>query len=210
MASSLKYLKGIRTRYSNDLKEQINEASVILSEDLYSGKYEEILQNIDYSVDMLNKCSQKLECQSEKLITAIEDGEDPLIDEILSGDENTLSSANGMIAKLRKFEIVVKDKLKKEESLLMQTKKDESQTNMQKLIEIQLEFQKDFLKSSKPDPLPVKSSVKLPKLELCSFNGDKLKWVECWQSFETSVHKNDSLSNIVKFNYLRNKLSGDA
>ena len=112
MASSLKYLKGVRTRYSNDLKEQINEASVILSEDLYSGKYEEILQNIDYSVNVLNKCSKKLECQSEKLISAIEDGEGPLIDEILSGDENTLSSANGMIIKLRKFEIVVKDKLK--------------------------------------------------------------------------------------------------
>ena len=68
MASSLKYLKGVRTRYSNDLKEKINEASVILSEDLYSGKYEEILQNIDYSVDVLNKCSEKLECQSEKFI----------------------------------------------------------------------------------------------------------------------------------------------
>ena len=56
----------------------------------------------------------------------------------------------------------------------------------------------------------MKSSVNLPKLELCFFNGDKLKWVEFWLSFETSVHKNDSLSNIEKFNYLRNKLSGDA
>ena len=92
----------------------------------------------------------------------------------------------------------------------MQTKKDKSQTDKQKLIEMQLEFQKDFLKSSKPDPLIVKSSVKLPKLEICSFNGNKLKWVKFWQSFETSVHKNDSLSNIGKFNYLRSKLSGDA
>ena len=32
MASSLKYLKGVRMRYSNDLKEQINEASAILDE----------------------------------------------------------------------------------------------------------------------------------------------------------------------------------
>ena len=53
MASSLKYLKGVRTRYNNDLKEQINDASVILGEDLSSGKYEEILQNIDYSVEVL-------------------------------------------------------------------------------------------------------------------------------------------------------------
>ena len=46
MASSLKYLKGVRTRYSNDLKEQINEASVILDKKVYNGKYEEILQMI--------------------------------------------------------------------------------------------------------------------------------------------------------------------
>ena len=91
-----------------------------------------------------------------------------MIDEILNGDESALSSANGMITKLRKFEIVVKDKMKKEESLLIQTKKDDSQTDMQKLIEMQLEFHKDFLKSSKPDPLLVKSSVKLSKLELCN------------------------------------------
>ena len=30
MTSTLKYLKGVRTRYNNDLKEQINDASVIL------------------------------------------------------------------------------------------------------------------------------------------------------------------------------------
>ena len=60
---------------------------------------------------------------------------------------------------------------------------------MQKLLEMQLKYQKDFLKSSKPDPLPVKSSLKLPKLEHYSFNVDRLKWVEFWQSFETSVHK---------------------
>ena len=58
MASSLKYLKGVHTRYSNDLKEQINEASVILDEDVYSGKYEEILQSIEYSVEVLKECSK--------------------------------------------------------------------------------------------------------------------------------------------------------
>ena len=97
-----------------DLKQQITEASVLLDEELYSGKYEEILQGIDYSVDVLKvkECTKKLECQSEKLISAIEDGEDPLIDEILNGDEVVLSSANGMITKLRKFEILVKKKIK--------------------------------------------------------------------------------------------------
>ena len=210
MGSSLKYLKGVRTRYVNDLKEQINEGSVILNTEVSSGKYEEFIERIDYTVDALTERCHKVERQSEKVISEIKDGDDPYIDEILNGDADVLFTANTMITKLRKFKIELKDRMKKEESLMMQTKHDESKSDMQKLIKMQLEFQKDFLKSTKPGPLPVQSSVKLPKLELCSFNGDKLKWVEFWQSFESSVHKNDSLSDIEKFNYLRNKLTGDA
>ncbi|XP_053381886.1 uncharacterized protein LOC128549322 [Mercenaria mercenaria] len=37
-----------------------------------------------------------------------------------------------------------------------------------------------------------------------------MKWIEFWQSFENSVHKNYNLSNVDKFNYLRNKLVGEA
>ena len=59
----------------------------------------------------------------KKLITAKEDGEDPLIDELLSGEENALSSANSRITKLRKFEIVVKDKLKKGRGIIDANKK---------------------------------------------------------------------------------------
>ena len=183
---------------------------MILNTEVFSGKYEEFIERIDYTVDALTERCHKVERQSEKVISEIKDGDDPYIDEILNGDADVLFTANTMITKLRKFEIELKDRMKKEESLMMQTKHDESKSDMQKLIEMQLEFQKDFLKSTKPGPLPVQSSVKLPKLELCSFNGDKLKWVEFWQSFESSVHKNDSLSDIEKFNYLRNKLTGDA
>ena len=210
MSSSLKYLKGVCTRYVNDLKEQINAGSVILNTEVFSGKYEDFIERIDYTVDALTERCHKVERQSERVISEIKDGDDPYIDEILNGDADVLFTANTMITKLRKFEIDLKDRMKKEESLMMQTKHDESKSDMQKLIEMQLEFQKDFLKSTKPGPLPEQSSVKLPKVELCSFNGDKLKWVEFWQSFEYSVHKNDSLSAIEKFNYLRNKLTGDA
>ena len=53
-------------------------------------------------------------------------------------------------------------------------------------------------------------SVKLPKLEINSFNGDKLRWKEFWQSFENSIHNNPSLENIDKFNYLRSKITDRA
>ena len=53
-------------------------------------------------------------------------------------------------------------------------------------------------------------SVRLPKLEIPPFNGDKLKWSEFWDSFNASVHKNTSISDIVKLNYLMSKLTGEA
>ena len=56
------------------------------------------------------------------------------------------------------------------------------------------------------------NSVKLslPKLEIPSFSGEKLKWAEFWDSFEAAVHLNTSLSEVDKLNYLMSKLSGEA
>ena len=53
-------------------------------------------------------------------------------------------------------------------------------------------------------------SVRLPKLEIPPFNGDKLKWSEFWDSFSDSVHKNTLISAIEKLNYLMRKLTGEA
>ena len=54
------------------------------------------------------------------------------------------------------------------------------------------------------------NSVKLPKLEIPSFSGEKLKWAEFWDSFEAAVHLNTSLSEVEKLNYLMSKLSDEA
>ena len=43
-------------------------------------------------------------------------------------------------------------------------------------------------------------SVKLPKLELPSYNGDKIRFKEFWDSFDTAVNKNVKLSKKEKFN----------
>lgn len=40
-------------------------------------------------------------------------------------------------------------------------------------------------------------TVKLPKLELLSFNCDKTKWYEFWGSFESSVHKNRTFQTSI-------------
>ena len=55
-----------------------------------------------------------------------------------------------------------------------------------------------------------KVRAKLPKLEVKKFKGDVCKWQEFWGSFESSIHSNDSLSDVDKFNYLRGLLEESA
>lgn len=84
------------------------------------------------------------------------------------------------------------------------------QEQMQKLMETQLEHQKQVLEQQKSKEIKDSKSVKLPNIDLCSFSGNKLKWVEFWDIFECTIHRNTKLSNIEKFSYLRNKLQGEA
>eukprot|EP00731_Ephydatia_muelleri_P015789 Em0009g213a len=49
--------------------------------------------------------------------------------------------------------------------------------------------------------------VKLPRL---SFNGDLTTWTPFWDSFKSSIHDNDELTSIDKFNYLNSLLESSA
>ncbi|XP_053373003.1 uncharacterized protein LOC128546473 [Mercenaria mercenaria] len=51
---------------------------------------------------------------------------------------------------------------------------------------------------------------RLPKLTLPTFDGDLTTWQTFWDSFESSVHLNASLSDVQKFNYLKSLLQGTA
>ncbi|XP_062618740.1 uncharacterized protein LOC134280347 [Saccostrea cucullata] len=67
-----------------------------------------------------------------------------------------------------------------------------------------LRFQELSLQQHTPKTGPI--AVKLPKLELPTYSGDKIKFKEFWDAFEATVHKNPKLSNIEKFNSLKSKL----
>ena len=47
--------------------------------------------------------------------------------------------------------------------------------------------------------------MKLPKLELPTYNGDRVNFKEFWDALEATVHKNMKFSNIEKFNYLKGR-----
>ena len=52
--------------------------------------------------------------------------------------------------------------------------------------------------------------VKLPELELKKFFGNHIDWYPFWESFESAVHRNSTLTGVDKFNYLKSLLGGSA
>ena len=60
---------------------------------------------------------------------------------------------------------------------------------------------------------PVNQNVvrtRLPKLSLPKFRGYVTKWNTFWDSFQSAVHRNEEITNIDKFNYLKSVLEGSA
>ena len=57
---------------------------------------------------------------------------------------------------------------------------------------------------------PLTGTVKPTQIDIPPYSGDVLKWKEFWDMFEASIHKEKRYANIVKFTYLKSKLSGDA
>ena len=57
---------------------------------------------------------------------------------------------------------------------------------------------------------PAKSHLKLPQIELETFDGNPLHWESFWDVFKSTIHDNNSIDDIVKFTYLRKSLTGKA
>jgi hypothetical protein len=55
----------------------------------------------------------------------------------------------------------------------------------------------------------VVSQVRLPKLDLQKFSGDPLTWTSFINLFDTTIHRNATLSSVMKFQYLLSVLSGE-
>ena len=54
------------------------------------------------------------------------------------------------------------------------------------------------------------NQVRLPKIELTTFNGSYENWLDFYNSFKSMVHDNLELTGIQKLHYLRSSLKGEA
>ena len=60
--------------------------------------------------------------------------------------------------------------------------------------------------NNKPEP----SRVRLPKLDIPKLLGDALQWKSFWDQYNAAIHSSTVTSNIEKFNYFKNLLTGSA
>lgn len=59
-------------------------------------------------------------------------------------------------------------------------------------------------------PTVMSPRVELPKLSIKKFSGDLTKWATFWDSFDSAIHRNPSLSDIDMFDYLKSYLESTA
>lgn len=217
--SNLKYLKGVRTRYFNTLEEEVQLGETLMEctlEEIPSEDYKSFQKRVSENKLKIDAYIDKLNNQSEKLAQAVGDTDDNLIDLIINEDSKLLNSASAVFCQLRLRETELQELIKQKDEKLKKSFFSESdESAVHKMCETQMKLQQEFFEkqqqfSESQKNKSSKNVVKLPKLEMKSFGGKQLEWSEFWDAFESSVHNNDQLSPVDKFNYLRGKLFGEA
>lgn len=207
---SVTHVKGVRTRFRNVLEKNVQIGKELLNTSVENYDIESQVSQINMCIQTIQIYSDKLEVQSEKLANVLEESDSEFLNEMTDNDCMLCTAAIECLIQLQQYkeELLARKeqtKMKHEETGFEQI---EERKMMQRLMEMQLKQQEKLVELQQPKSKV--STVKLPKLQLASFNGDKTRWVEFWDSFKSSVHENKSLSNCEKFNYLRSRLTGEA
>ena len=217
--------KGARTRYSNDLKREIDAQD---TQDLNVVEQQAREYNIDEIYDGVTKVTNKLSLlitQYDKLESAnvdfsiaIENDAEKTttFEALLDSEAPLMTKANHLIARFK----TLKEQLKGRENhlinetaahdVLVAQNRDLRERLARQLVVADLPGP---VNANLPNPAGgarAKTSIKLPQLEIAKFRGDILKWREFWDLYETGIHTHPDLSDVEKFAHLRSKLEGDA
>ncbi|XP_060565357.1 uncharacterized protein LOC132724504 [Ruditapes philippinarum] len=196
-------LKGVRTKYRKVVITELQKANDLLKSEVSAVSEIEFLKDVQKCKSLLKSYSEKLMSQMDKLSERLTKSDSEYLQQIVDEDCNLNFEVENCIIDLDQFcESTVP--LKHDEK-----EKETYQEQMQKMMMTQIEQQHQMMVQMQTDRKNT-SAVKLPKLDLDMFYGNKINWWEFWDSFESIVHRNTKLSNIEKFNYLLSKLSGEA
>jgi len=123
---------------------------------------------------------EKVESQTEKLVLCMEGKDDEEIDGVISADCDLCYFAMDIYLELKQF----KEKLLQEKESAKEVKTEiQEYARVDQLVHLQRDMQQLLstqLQQSKTRTRQVghTSEMKLPKMELPAFNGNKAKWIE--------------------------------
>ena len=215
---STSFLKGNRTRYRNLLEKELERGKNLI-EEAAQEQYEirNFSKGLNNCITRLNDFTEKLEQTNERLSVSV-DGQDGAQDvqQLIEQDWSYIAKVNDCRDELVDIQRTLQDQKSPSENVSSVTVTEDKfnqmiqiTAQMQQVLIGQQQLQQQQQQDSQRHTFS-SSSVRLPKLEIPSFNGDTLRWTEFWDSFEATIHRNSSLSDVEKLNYLMSKLSGQA
>ena len=218
---STSFLKGNRTRYRNLLEKELEKGKRLIEEDAEQYESKVFSKNLKNCVNRLNDFIEKLEQTNERLSVVIEGQEGKQeVEQLIHDDWSYIASVIECRDELVDIQESLQDqKLPSDNWSSITVIEDrfnqmiQMTAQMQQVLIGQQQFQQQQqLNMNQPSRRQTSAgnSVRLPKLEIPSFNGENLKWTEFWDSFEASIHENSTLSDIEKLSYLMSKLTGEA
>ncbi|XP_052233027.1 uncharacterized protein LOC127845891 [Dreissena polymorpha] len=221
--ASLPYVKGVRTRYRNTLTEKIDYCAEIISSNLDESDIERLITNSEKCIKMLKMYGDKLELHFEKLACAMAEAQpenSKELERVADEDMKLCSEASDSVMELEAFVekmVILKKKSDTDQADGKLTPSENErlvtvQEQMKDMMNIQIHHQQEFMAyvEKRDKEKRNESSVKLPKLDLNMFYGNKLHWCDFWDAFDCTIHRNEKLSDIEKFSYLQSKIGGDA
>ncbi|GFW51672.1 uncharacterized protein TNCV_1186041 [Trichonephila clavipes] len=88
--------------------------------------------------------------------------------------------------------------------------KSDSSVSSQATVNVQNDSFNNSINGSSVNSNKNVNSVRLPKLQIDKYFGDPCLWFEFWNKFQNSIDKNETLTKVGKFSYLKSLLGGAA
>ena len=188
------YLRRNRTLYRNLLDKEIFAGRSLLQKDLSELDVKVLSNKVDTCINRLNEWINKLDGTDERI--SQENPEE--LEQLMTEDSILMESAFECRGELESFCKSLEDMMSAlSHSFSLATEADTDMSQIQTQLQ-QMKIGQHHV------------SIKLPKLEIPMYNGEKLRWTEFWDTFETTIHQNPTLSDIEKLHYLNSKLTGKA
>ncbi|CAC5402677.1 unnamed protein product [Mytilus coruscus] len=169
---SLAYLKGLKTRYKNLLEVELGKSEELLTREVSDFDLESQIRKVNKSYRRFDEFGPKFEETLERLSLILETAK-------AEEDLKTFQKESELY-----FNIITEVTSRKEELKLIDNflqekyknlSKPEPDSKIEQLIEIQMQMMQQMqLQNAKPQH--DEQAVKLPKLEIMGYNGDKQKF----------------------------------